>query len=193
MCTEYENCSVWRCRLPVILSNLDDGEALLKGWTAGVTAAATLSILFKALNSAIEFGGLPNLQVAMMKIAIHEDPREFPIFIALSPVATKWTEIDLSYPLHLEKVSQAMEAACEHMCRQHRPRERCLAFVYGRRKLGLTVPAIHDCSLGTCSESSGHSLELSPHNIDTPLQQLTLLAGAAELCNLIGQELWPKT
>ncbi|MFA6161235.1 MAG: hypothetical protein WCT54_01210 [Patescibacteria group bacterium] len=189
---KHEDGHVWRCRLPVIFPEGADGNALIKGSAAGLATAATMCLLFKMLNMASELGGLKNLQVAVLEMDIKTEPREFPIFLSLSPAASQWTHLSVQHTLHLEKVSAVMEAAHGRMGRSRRIAGTCSAELLGPESLYLSVPAIHECSLSTCGNSPRISLELSPHNVDTALQQLTLLAGTAELCNLIGHELWPQ-
>ncbi|MDD2785881.1 MAG: hypothetical protein PHS79_03235 [Patescibacteria group bacterium] len=191
-CQEHEEGRMWRCRLPVIFPEDADGYALIKGSATGLATAATMCLLFKMLNMASKRGDLKNLQVAVLEMAIKTEPREFPIFLSLSPAASQWTHLSIQHTLHLEKVSAVMESAHGHMSRSRRIAGACSAELLGPENLHLSVPAIHDCSLSTCANSPRVSLELSPHNVDTALQQLTLLAGAAELCNLIGRELWPQ-
>jgi len=114
---------------------------------------------------------------------------------ALSAIVTPGMNPFLSSPEKgsLELIRSAMQIADEHMWRPDRKKDSLFPLQFkvnfsGPTAIHLSVPGNAcglDPSFGSGSyEGPSHGYRLSPHNVDSGIQQLSLLMGLARLCEL---------
>lgn len=117
----------------------------------------------------------------------------FPITATLSPAVVRWMRAQLvhcpsGHTVSLPSVEARMRRAYEHVMGSDAKGECFMALLALPCKLVLQVPG------NACTLTSDHALsdtggiELSPHNVDYPAQQLAILMGVVALTEMVMHE-----
>lgn len=186
----------YHCPLPVYRRRWEK-DASGRDWAIAVRAS--LNVLFMSLGSCPDEDtdwNIPQLIIVeglMVQEALNSG--------ALSAIVTPGMNRFLSNPgkSSLESIRSVMQIADEHMWRQDRKQDRLSPWQFkvnfsGPRAIHLSVPG-NACGLDPSSgrgsyEDSSSGYRLSPHNVDSGTQQLSLLMGLARLCEL-GRGMYP--
>lgn len=167
--------------IPPVITGVMTGD-----WSAVHAVAATLEYLFWALQVCdnVPAAGPPQLFV----VSTHIETRDCygaPINARASRTVSDW--IRRRQPLNLPPVEQTMETAFRAMLPTPSTHGECRFVSTPPRWFRLECPG-NACGLGPdfpskIDEDAGY--ELCPHNTDSAIQQLTLLAGLAALHQVI--------
>lgn len=182
-----------RCPLPVIFDP-KTGRDEPGAWRVSVT----LSVLFLALNTIIEKTDCPSSQLLAISDFCYagyiEDETQTGYFsVCISPSLCRWISKQEDNSQRQEIIS-AMQEADRHMWRPEESFDDYgfKAWFRQPRWVHLDCPG-YSCGLdpdpgdyGSLSLEEGY--QLLPHNVDTALQQLTLLSGIAALYQLARKE-----
>lgn len=185
----------WICPLPRVLCKRHDPALEEKGGQRGFAASASLQLLFEALNAFEGATGATRPQILTVHEMCLRNSAFYGavLFATLSPTACEW--IATVNPRGVELVGVEQSIACA-----------------SAKMFGTTISKIkHDCRASVCPPNSamircpgnaceistdgsrdpldGCGMALTPHNTDSPIQQLSLLAGLAALYEFFAKEL----
>lgn len=195
-------------------TGIEDGEYFVAKAPLIRERDLTTAVSFGALFGVLEF--LPEFSEQYLKITAPGDPKRqqfmllrsavslegnwmrAPLGGTLAPVFVRWIERVHESPPDLEQVEEAMLHAWNALS-QYQIKKRkgphsfmglgCSLGEKGRLDLSTLGNA---CTLSTedwWQLEDGEGLDLACHNLDTPIQQLSLLAGMAKLHDLADQDI----
>lgn len=186
------------CRLPKI-HTWKDGEDHVD-WSESFARCLTLSVLFEALEGLSDVPSHGLLQLCQPRVTTI-GLTSWPMSVELSPEFIDWVEAELATmnlgeriprrELELPDISAAMYAAHRFMWEpiQNDPYdEGCFSAVLRPpHALQLAIPGVAgECMLYTPPEAfTERGYAMHDTHSESPLHQLTLLAGMASICDLI--------
>lgn len=184
--------TTFRCPLPIIFRKKSPDP----DWPSAYVVCATLQVLFSALNGFEEQTNSPNRQLLTITAVGMLVGRSggWGLDVKMSPTLCSWLakKAGSSEMRPIEEVADIMKKAHQHMYRQGDfpvGEHSFMAYVRTPKALHLACPG-NACGLDP--EDFGGSpekgYELTPHNMDGPLQQLTLLSGVAAVYDLARKE-----
>lgn len=186
------NWHSWNCEWPQLDTSLQNP------WEPLVVTCANLEVLFTILSITKDIevdSDIP--QIAEYILQSGKGMGMWGVWAGLAPTATHWLH---QFPANTHHVSasEAMLAAWKHLCgEQNRPmaaydHHTVYAITRYPGALSFHCPG-QACDLGTMNSDitadPSYGYALSPHNVDTPMQQLTLLTGLVSICQNIRQSL----
>ncbi len=143
--------------------------------------SVSLWLVFDLLNSS----ACPTRAMSKQMTAFNlcTKPGAASIFATLSPWGT--SRLDQLYQNDLDQIEHAMRSAFNRMDPQLNKLERFNVMLQEKGFIYLEVPG-DACGLGTgFNQSNNNGRTLTPHNVDSPIQQLSLLAGLATLDSIL--------
>jgi hypothetical protein len=187
-----EDWTTLQCELPVIFKDRRSDP----DWPTAYAVCATLGVLFDYLAVFEGDTGSDRKQllgVFYMGMGVVEEKARG-IGVNLSPILCSWLERQVGGEEGklLGEITAAMLGAYQHMYRQvGAVDERDFpAFIRTPRRLHMFCPS-GACGLETNDLYDGdpnYGNQLVPHNMDSALQQLTLLTGVAALCEMVRRD-----
>ncbi len=178
----------WKINIPLLIHPTKD-SLYWAGWNAGSNIIATLAILFEIILSGIEVRLEKPLQDSVVQVKyLGMEPRKHGITAYIHPPAYEWLRS------HRGQVMvgplEAMVKADARMNNKELPSYHFRAEVHEDGRPSFYCPG--DCCdlyvpAGSIGQSGSWPEELEMHhgNIDYDIQQLTLLAGLAAMCDEI--------
>lgn len=180
--TAGESPRGWRrfvVRYPRMLRTGDE-----RFWRPAYGIIGTLNLVFRALHYWTTFVEQPDCQVLLVDgPGLHRGG----LGAGISPRAATWLE-QPPHPNDLEQIRHAMLNASRALGDEYDPVDDLRLFILqnsgGLLHLGMPSrvglhPAFHDV------RKRGNGYEIHCHNVDTPCQQLVLIAGLAKLSELV--------
>lgn len=174
---------LYQCPLPVVLGPQIGDEA---NWQEAFAVSATLQVLFRALVLEVLEGERDSLLPQLLFIdgmVARGGMHGGSLHATLCPPLCTWLsqqEDNSECP----EIVEAMKRVFEHMSGREESEFR--AWLRQPKWINLSCPG-DACGLdpdGYNDLSLERGYTLSPHNVDTPIQQFTLLSGLAVLCQL---------
>jgi hypothetical protein len=163
---------IWKCPLP-----RDFGG----DWKKIYAVAATLEIVFCFLRFFENQADYYLNQLLLVEIALRKSGT-CGMEVLLSPQLTEWVAGNIQTDKNYSPVLEAMKAAYSTMIGHNRETD-FRAEIADPQMIYLSVPG-NACSLANDpmrSEDWEKGVRLGPHNVDSPLRLLTLLAGVFQL------------
>lgn len=179
----------YQCELPGASQNIDDE---VDSWRARHSISATLAILFKGLDMPEVITNADSQQLLYVGLDIRKGMHGGSFYIALGKSLMPWLSLQPDNSRH-RVVEGVMRASYQQMIGKKMPpgEEIYLSDYYFNatfRKPSLVYLSCPGDACGLDPEynasskiGEGESYLLVPHNVDNPLQQLTLLMGVAAL------------
>lgn len=175
---ERDDWMAWQCPLPVWTK---------EHWTSAYAVSATLNVLFTCAYSLEEPTVSPMPQLLQLSFCTFRDMHGGSLNVEVAAALSAWiaTQPDNS---RNEKIEEAMKRAYQQTYRSRMSEldtHRFRAWFRQPHWVNLTVPG-NACGLDPKDYDAcpGHGYTLLPHNVDSPFQQLTLLAGIAAMHDL---------
>jgi len=181
---QKDNSVTWKIRYPV-----GSGKNFITDQTSRTqffSISASLQILFHALNCNTTRTNSVFPQFLALETSINlESMNDFGVRTVLSPHISRWLSKQPNNSNNQE-IASSMKKAYSTMCECHSPLDRFEALVRHPGRIDLTCPGDR-CGLNPddwCEANCSQGYYLLGHNLDTPVQQLTLIAGLVKLYQL---------
>lgn len=185
---ESEGWVMIKADLPVVMWNWDNNQVY---WKSAYRVSASLAILFQMLYLyEDELSGSDFQLLTIDLLGVDEGIYGGSLSVTISPTLKKWLSRFPDNYDHLE-IKEAMVSAHCRMAGPLLPYQEhdFRAWVRKPYWINLSVPG-NACGLDPSGyyEEEGRGFKMLPHNTDTPIQQLSLLAGLAKMYQLARQE-----
>ncbi len=181
--SKKDNYSLVECQLPIVNKTVDFRKA---NWETAYATSATLNLLFSYLETLddIEIPDNGFYQLVHAQLLTAEGMHGGSLFVTLAKTLMPWLA---SQPNESgsRNIGNVMKLAYEHMVGHNNIFDQSDFRVWFRQPkwVNLSVPG-NACGLDPTDyyDRQGEGYRLSPHNVDSPVQQLTLLMGVAAIC-----------
>jgi hypothetical protein len=182
----------WQCPLPQFVPSTPKGRRDLEAevdWPKLWSVAATLHILFAALYGIKDKGSCPKAQLLECALTPGHGLGQCGIWVGVSPALRRWLSQQPQGTAH-PILGAVMQTAYKQMygLKKLSAHDQRTIYALTQQPGVIMFQTIGDaCDLGSggrweLDQAEGYLL--SPHNVDSPLQQLTLLMGAAAMYQL---------
>jgi len=177
---ELSDWLIYQCNLPAYLKNKEID------WNSIFEVAAPLSMIFRQLSTLqlATDSGFPQ----MTEIRLDSSrSNENPIFVDVRPALSKWIHNNIGRGQE-PVIAKVMQNTYVYMHGSQYVHDYNFNVWFRQpHRIDLQCPG-NACSLNPSatyySDRIGEAFELTPHNVDDPIQQLTLLSGLAKIDKL---------
>lgn len=188
---ESEGWITIKANLPVVMWNWDNDQVY---WSSAYRVSASLAILFNLLRLYDdELEELPSCNYQLLTIeglGVAQESYGATLATIISPALTRWLS---RFPDNYDH-PEIKEAMISAHCRMDGPlgpyqEYNFRAWLRKPYWINLSVPG-NACGLDPSdyNEEKGMGFKMLPHNTDSPIQQLSLLAGVAKIYQLARQD-----